>query len=213
MAIRVLVADDHRLVRVGIRGMLSLSSTGMLCEVEEAETTEQAMEKVALSRYDVILMDVAIPGRGGVKATELILQRHPGACILGLSSYDIRSYVERMVEAGARGYVLKNIEPDTLVMAIRTVLSGRPYYSNEVALHWMTARMFPRVVGPLERLTAREREVFQHILDGLRDREIADRMFLSKRTVDKHRQNLMVKLGVRNGVELVQVAARWGIIL
>ena len=97
-----------------------------------------------------------------------------------------------------------------IAIAIKTVLGGKPFYSNEVALQWMEGSLFPRAVEPFERLTAREREVFKQILAGLKDREIADRMFLSKRTVDKHRQNLMAKLGVRNAIELVHLAAKWG---
>jgi DNA-binding NarL/FixJ family response regulator len=208
--IRVLVADDHRMVRAGIRAMLSLSSTGVLCVVDEAETTEEVMEKAEAGRYDVILMDYNFPGRGGAKATELVLKRHPSLCVLGLSAYEERSYVERMVQAGARGYLLKNVEPDTLVTAIRSVLAGKPFYSNEIALKWMDARMRPQGLGPFERLTAREREVFSLVMAGLRDWEIAGRMFVSKRTVDKHRQNLMAKLGARNAVELVQAGVRMG---
>jgi len=208
----VLVADDHRMVRVGVRAMLSLSSVGMLCIVDEAETTEKVMEMVERTSYDIILMDYRLPGIGGEKATELILKRHPALCVLALSIYEERSYVERMIQAGARGYLLKNVEPDTLVTAIRSVLAGTPYYSNEIALKWMDARMNPLRPGPLDRLTDREKEVFRLVLEGLRDWEIAARMFISKRTVDKHRQNLMRKMDVRNAVELAQAAIRWGMI-
>jgi DNA-binding NarL/FixJ family response regulator len=190
--------------------MLSLSTIGVSCVVEEAETTEQAMEKVERGAYDVVLMDYQLPGIGGEKATELILKRQPGLCVLGLSIYEERSYVERMVRAGARGYLLKNVEPDTLVTAIRSALVGIPYYSNEIALKWMDKRMNPLRPGPLDRLTVREKEVFRLIFLGLRDWEIAAKMYISKRTVDKHRQNLMAKMEVRNVAELMQEAFRWG---
>lgn len=209
-AIRVLVADDHTMVRVGIISMLGAVSKWAPCVVEEADTAEVAVEMARGGEYDVVLMDYQLPGTGGDRATRLIVESCPGTCVLGLSNYGERSYVERMIGAGARGYVLKNIEPDTLFTAIRTVMAGKPYYSNEVALQWMGAGMRSWGRDPLERLTRREKEVFQWALSGLRDAEIARRMFLSRRTVEKHRQNLMLKLGARNAMELVLVAQRMG---
>lgn len=208
--IRVLVADDHPMVRAGIRVMLSVASRRAACEVDEAETTEEALEKVDRYGYDVVLMDYTLPGIGGDKATRLILERRPAVCVLGLSNYVDRVYVERMVQAGARGYVVKSIEADTLYTAIRTVLAGKPYYSNEVALQWMGSAMYPRVRDPMDGLTRQEREVIRLVLTGLRDKEIAARMFLSPRTIEKHRHNGMLKLGARNAVELVRAAVRMG---
>jgi len=207
-AIRVLVADDHRMLRAGVRALLSMASSPVRCIVEEAGSTAQALDRVDGTDFDVILMDYHFPDEGGALATERILRRHPKACILGLSSYDERSYAERMIQAGARGYVLKNVEPDTLLSAIRTVMNGKRFYSNEIALKWMEAG--PRTQALLDRLTAREREVFGRILAGLSDRAIAQQMYRSKRTIDKHRQNLMAKLGAHNVVELVQAAWTMG---
>jgi DNA-binding NarL/FixJ family response regulator len=209
-AIRVLIADDHRMVRAGVRALLSVSSLPVRCVVEESETTEQTMDKIGMADFDVILMDYQFPDLGGAKATEIILQHRPQACVLCLSSYDERSYAEKMIRAGARGYILKNVEPDTLLSAIRTVMNGKRFYSNEIALKWMDSGMSARTLGMLDRLTMREREVFRQILAGLRDREIAERLFLSKRTIDKHRQNLMAKLGAHNAIELVQAAVTMG---
>ena len=169
------------------------------------------MEMVDVNPCHVLLMDYNLPGRGGAKATELILKKHSGIRVLGLSNYENRSYVEQMVQAGARGYVLKNIEPDTLAVAIRTVFAGKAFYSNEIAMQWIALSRAQERPDPLERLTTREREVLRQILAGSRDKEIAAQLFISKRTVDKHRQNLMAKLGVRNAVELVQAAMRMGV--
>lgn len=160
--------------------------------------------------YDVILMDYDFPDLGGVRTTQLILQLKPKAYILGLSVYEDRACVQRMIQVGARGYLLKNVEPDMLVFALRTVMAGKRYYSNEIALRWMDARLAGQEPGPLDGLTAREKEVFRQILAGLPDREIAQRLFVSKRTIDKHRQNLMAKLGAHNAVELVQAAGMMG---
>jgi len=210
-AIRLLVADDHRMIRAGVRAMLSLSSTGMSVDLDEAETTEEAMEMAKAVRYDVILMDYQLPGRGGAKATELIHKKYPEIRVLCLSNYDERTYVEKMIQAGAMGYVLKNIEPDTLISAIRSVMSGRPFYSNEIAIRSMDNRVLPQLAGPLDRLTSREKEIFRLIMAGLRDNEIAQRTFIAKRTVDKHRQNLMAKLGAHNAAELVHAGIRFGL--
>ena len=205
-----MVADDHRMVRAGIRSLLSMSSVSVRCIVDEAGTTEEAIGQAGRMDYDVILMDYDFPDLGGVRTTQLILQLRPKAYILGLSVYEDRACVERMIQVGARGYLLKNVEPDMLVFALRTVMAGKRYYSNEIALRWMDARLAGREPGPLDGLTAREKEVFRQILAGLPDREIAQRLFVSKRTVDKHRQNLMAKLGAHNAVELVQAAGMMG---
>lgn len=209
-AIRVLVADDHRVVRTGIRGLLSMSSVPVRCMVDEAGTSQEAIRQAGRTEYDVILMDYDFPDLGGARTTQLILQMKPKACILALSVYGDRSSVRQMVQAGARGYMLKNVEPDVLVFAFRTVMGGTRYYSNEVALSFMGGGLAGQEAGPLDQLTTREKEVFRQILAGLPDREIAQRLFVSKRTVDKHRQNLMRKLGVHNAVELVQAAGMMG---
>ena len=210
-AIRVLIADDHRMVRTGVRAMLSLSSTGVLFDLEEAESAEEAVDQAKKGRYDVILMDYNLPGRGGAKATELIRKQNPEVQVLGLSNYDERAYVEKMVQAGAVGYLLKNIEPDTLVVAIRSAIAGKPYYSNEISIRLMDTRMVPQLAGPMDRLTPREKEIFGLIMAGLRDTEIAKRFYIAKRTVDKHRQNLMGKLGAHNAAELVRAGMRLGL--
>ena len=210
-AIRVLVADDHPPIRAGIRSMLTGVSRVLPCLVEEAGTTEDAYELVDRAPFDVVLMDYNIPGTGGDKATRLILARRPDARVLALSNYTDRAYVKRMVEAGARGYVAKTIEADALYGAIRTVLSDKPYYSSEVAVQWMGADMFAFGRNVADALTRQEREVIRLVLAGKRDKEIGAKMFLSPRTIEKHRHNAMAKLGAHNAVDLVQAATRLGL--
>jgi DNA-binding NarL/FixJ family response regulator len=115
-----------------------------------------------------------------------------------------------MLDAGAHGYVDKSIEADELYSAIRTVLSGKPYYSSGVSLHWMGSSMYPRVRDPLEKLTPHEMEVLKLVLTGLSDKEIASKLYRSPRTIEKHRHNGMLKLGVHNLAELVLTAVRLG---
>jgi DNA-binding NarL/FixJ family response regulator len=198
------------MVRAGIRAMLAASTATLRADIEEAETTEEAIARCSTGAFDIVLMDFHLPGRGGPKATEMILQKRPGVRILCLSSYDERSYVDSMMAAGASGYILKNVEPDTLVSAIKTVMAGKFFYSNEIALKLLEPRPVRTGPGESALLSAREKEVFKLILSGLKDREVAEKMGIAKRTVDKHRQNLMAKLNARNAVELVQAAVRMG---
>jgi DNA-binding NarL/FixJ family response regulator len=142
--------------------MLSTSTAVLWAEIEEAIRLN--ME----ASFDVILMDYHLPGRGGPKATEIILQRRPAVRGLGLSSYNERSYVDRMMAAGARGYILKNVEPLMLVTAIKTVLAGKLFYSNEIALKLLEPPVTRRVEGSLAILSPREREVFRFVLAGLK---------------------------------------------
>jgi DNA-binding NarL/FixJ family response regulator len=209
--LRLLVADDHPMVRAGLRSLLSVVNAPFHFVLDEAGTTEEALYLVDRMTYDVILMDYQFPVGGGAEATGRIMARHPYARVLGLSSFSDKAFVRRMVQAGARGYLMKDIEPDMLVAAIREVMAGKRFYSNEVALQWMDEGLAGRSPGPLDVLTAREREVCRFILAGLKDREIGQRLFISKRTVDKHRQNIMAKLNVHSTVELVQATVGlWG---
>jgi DNA-binding NarL/FixJ family response regulator len=207
----VLVADHHGIVRAGITAILSAARAGQRYELTEAATSEEALEKIRSGRYDVVLVRYELAGRGGIKTTELILQRAPDLPVLGLMETADREATERMVAAGARGCILTSIEPDTLEAAIRTVIAGRSFYSNEIAL-----LLLEPGVGPLEsrmpRLTEREKEVFRGILKGLRNREIATQLGIGKRTVDKHRQRLNAKLGVRTAVALVEAGMRLGLL-
>lgn len=157
------------MVRMGIRALLSLSSVKLSVSIHEAGTTEEAINKSTANCYDVILMDYHLPGGGGPKATKLILNKRPETCVLALSNYDEISYVKRMMGAGARGYILKNIEPDTLVTAIRTVLRGTLFYSNEIALKLLE---LAGIRAARNRLTTREKVIFRLIIQRMIDREI-----------------------------------------
>jgi DNA-binding NarL/FixJ family response regulator len=210
--LRILLADDHRLIRTGIRSILPLATASLYCELDEAETTEIAIQKASTTHYDVILMDFQLPAIGGDKATRIILANDPAVSILGLSTFGDRGYVTRMMDAGAKGYLLKNIEPDILVTAIKTAAEGKPYFSNEIALLLMEKNTFKPIDDPLENLTSRERELFRLTVSGLSDDEVAARMQISLRTVDKHRQHLKAKLGVRRTHDLYHLARKIGLL-
>lgn len=211
MPVRVLVAHEHAMVRTGIRTMLRECGRATMFEVGEAETSEQALGIAGAASYAVVLLQIDLPGRGGVKATELLLARDPRVRVLGLGDRVDRVAVQQLMRAGAKGFLLRDIESDTLVTAIRTVIRGGIFYSNEVALRLMEPLTLPRLV-PLERLSRQEKEVLIAILRGEIDREIADRLGIGKRTVDKHRQRVKMKLGARNTVELVLAGIRLGLV-
>ena len=209
--VRVLVADQHRIVRAGVKVLLMETSSWQSFEVDEAESTEQAIAMVAAGQYAVVLIECGLPGRGGIKATEIICSRWPKTCILGLADSDEAVQAERMVQAGARGLILRNIGADTLIVAIRTAMAGKQFYSNEISL-----RLLERKAGPahnsLERLTIREKQVFMAILDGFGGKDIASRMGIEKRTADTHRQHINYKLGTKTPLELIQAGLRFGLV-
>jgi RNA polymerase sigma factor (sigma-70 family) len=210
--VRVLIADGHRVLRIGLQVMLQEMSSWQRFVIDQAETTEEAITKVLANDFDIVVMDYYLPGRGGPKATELMMAKRPGTCILGWSYLDERTHAEQMIEAGAKGYLLKNIEPQTLLSAIRTVMGGRRFYSNEIAQRLLEPVVAPAVEEKLNRLSQREREVFRMTLEGLESREIADKLNISRRTVDKHKEHLVGKLGVKNALGLVQAGIRLGLV-
>ena len=212
--IKMLIADDHQMVRDGIRVMLDAKRSTIAFDIDEAETGEEALKKASHRPYDIVLIDYHLPGMLGVTCVEEILKKKPGTPILVLSNYDELAYVDKMLTAGAKGYILKNIEPGQLVSAIRTILSGQSYFSNEVAVKLLD--LGKKIASPLSKkrhdLSAREIEVLQCIAAELTNDEIASKLFISKRTVDTHRQNVMAKLKTRNTVGLIKAAYELGLL-
>ena len=209
--IRVLVADHHGIVRAGIKTILSTARSGQRFELTEAANTEETLGAIRSGTYDVILLGYELAGRGGIKTAELVLQRAPDVSILSLMEVADRGAAEKMMAAGARGCILTSIEPDTLEAAIRSVIAGKSFYSNEIALQLLEPGV-KQLENRVQRLTEREKEVFRAILKGFRNREIAEQLGIGKRTVDKHRQRLNAKLGVHTAVGLVEAGIRLGLL-
>ena len=209
--LRVLVADHHGIVRAGIKGMLLEPRPGLRFELGEATTSEEAIACVLNGKFDVVLLAYGLLGRGGIKTMEIIHERCPGMAVLGLMESTERRAVEKLLKAGARGCILTTIERDTLVEAIRTVVDGRQFFSNAIALCLLEPGAGVRPDRG-ERLTRREWEVLRGILSGWRSVEVAAQLGISKRTVDKHRQRVNAKLGVRNMIELVQAGVKMGLV-
>jgi DNA-binding NarL/FixJ family response regulator len=210
--IRLLIVDDHQMVRDGIRVMLSLHNKDYIFIISEAENGEDAIKKVLHNKFDIVLMDYQLPKMTGVEAVEQILLYRPHVKILVLSNYDEVTYISSMLVAGATGYVLKNIEPYQLLMAIKTVLNNTPYYSNEIALKLIENEKAKPSILDVSGLTKREIVVLKMITQEMSNEEIGKSLNLAKRTIDSHRQNLLNKLNVKNTAGLVKAAYRLKII-
>ena len=209
--IRILLVDDHTMVREGIR--LCLEAMGDMEVVGEAADGRQAVARALELRPDVVLMDVSMPGLSGIEATLEIKRARPEIQVVGLSMYDDEEYVTRLLRAGAAGYVLKRSAATELGAAVRAAHAGEAFLQPSIAKRVIADYLRrldqePAAAG----LTAREREILGHIVDGKTNREIAGLLTLSVKTVENHRANLMVKLDAHDRGQLVRAAERLGMV-
>ncbi len=212
--IRVLLCDDHTILREGIR--LLLNSQLDMEVVGEAADGHDAVEQAHALKPDVVLMDIAMPSLNGLEATKRIRRDDPNARVLVLTMYESDEYVAQMLEAGAAGYVLKKVAGSELVYAIRAVHQGQAFLYPSITKR-LVEDYLRRVEMGQERdsfsnLTDREREVLQLIAEGHTNKEIADLLSLSVRTVQNHRAHIMEKLGMHDRGELIKYAIQKGII-
>lgn len=213
-AISLLIVDDHQMVRDGIRVMLESQQGYWGFDITEADSGEEAIHKVLRNNFDVIIVDYQMPGISGAETVKNIMMYRPESKVLALSNYDELSYISNMLTAGAKGYVLKNIEPSQLLLAIQAIMDNRPYYSNEVAIKLLDADRNNVRTGTPESygLTKREVEILRRIALEMTNDEIAADLQIAKRTVDSHRQNLLNKLHVKNTVGLIKAAYEFKLI-
>lgn len=213
-AIRVLIVDDHAVLRDGIRSLLE--SYEDIQVVGEAGNGREAIELVGGFAPDVVLMDVAMPEMDGLEATRRIVAAHPTSRVLVLTQHDNREYVFPLLQAGAAGYLLKKVRGTELVSAIRAVHEGGSFLSPSIAKAVIERSLHPAGEQAHEacpaRLTERETEVLKLAAEGLSNQEIADRLGVSIKTVMGHRANLMDKLNIHSRVELVKYAIRAGLV-
>lgn len=209
--IRLLIADDHAIMRDGIRALLSLNDDIEI--VGEASTGQEVIEKTAELNPDVIIMDIAMPGMDGLEATRRILKQNPKSRILILTQHDDKEYVLSAVRAGSAGYLPKRALGSELVSAIRAVNRGDSFLHPSAASALITDYRNQTQEGDVYcQLTPREREVLKLIAEGSTSREIADKLFISLKTVMGHRTKLMEKLDLHNRTELIKYAVRKGIV-
>jgi two-component system response regulator NreC len=212
--IRVLIADDHAIVREGIR--LILAAHEDIEVVGEAQDGLETISRVKELEPDVVLMDIAMPGLGGLEATIELAKTAPESRVLVLTQYDDAEYIYRFLHAGAAGYVLKKSVGSDLVSAIRAVAQGKSFIDSMIADKVIRGYLEPEAVtsdlGLYDKLSDREKTVFKLIAEGYTSRQIADTLVLSIKTVMTHRANIMEKLGVHNRSDLIKLAIRHGLI-
>jgi DNA-binding NarL/FixJ family response regulator len=203
--LRIIVVDDHSIVREGLIALLDRQE-GMTV-VGSAATGRAAVEAAERLQPDVIIMDIAMPDLNGIEATQRILSTRPATSIIALSASHTSEHVSRALRAGARGYVVKNARGTELVDAVRSVSAGKRYFSEHASPGpGADALVDSPTKTPMERLSARERDVMSRIIEGQTSLQIAQELSLSRKTVDTYRARLMVKLGVSNRTALIRFA-------
>ena len=219
-SIKVLIADDHKLYREGIKALLDGEAD--IDIILEANNGEAILQTLAEHPVDIILMDIDMPGMGGIEATQAVKQQYPHTRILILSMYDDIDFILKVLKAGASGYLLKESENLDLHSAIKALAIGSCYYSDKISgklSHYLVQLNETQAIASAVEaeedapaLTKREQEVLALISKEYTNAEIADQLFISTNTVFTHRKNLIKKLNVRNTAGLIRSATRFGFI-
>jgi DNA-binding NarL/FixJ family response regulator len=212
VALKVVLADDHQMVRQGLRSLLATETDVRL--VGEASDGHEALRLVDAHQPDVLVVDLMLPGLNGFEVTRQTYRRSPSTRVVALSMHADTPYVLEALRAGVSGYVVKDADVAELLRAIRAAAEGRRYLSPPLSETALGSYAHRAAVGtprdPYETLTVREREVLQKTVEGHTGVAIAEQLYISPRTVETHRANLMRKLGLRNMKELVRYAVQRG---
>ena len=208
--IRIALVDDHSLFRRGLK--MLLSSHADFEVVAEASSGEEFLELMDTARPDVVFMDYSMGGMNGAEATERALERVPELKVISLTMFGDNAYYSRMARSGAKGFLLKDSEFDEVVEAVRTVCEGGTYFSALLLESLSQSLRSVECIDERDMLSEREVEILVGICQGLSTQEIADRHFISKRTVDKHRANILEKSGCKNTASLVVYAIKNGLV-
>lgn len=208
--IKVLIVDDHRLMRIGIRHLLE-DLSGIELLDEDANNGEEAMELARIHEVDVVLMDVNMPGIGGLEATQRIVSRNPDVKVIALSMHMENPFPARLIEAGASGYLGKDCSAEELSTAIRTVSEGGQYVAPSIA-----GRLAMQIIKgnktDFDLLSKRETQIMLLVTEGQGNNDISVALNLSPKTVSTYRTRIYEKLGVSSDVELTRMAIRYGVI-
>jgi DNA-binding NarL/FixJ family response regulator len=212
--IRILIAEDHLMVRSGIRALLEKS--GDLHVLGEASNGQEAVELVEKLKPDVLIMDIMMPRMNGIQAAENIRKLRVHTYILLLSMYADEGLVYQALQSGVKGYVLKSSVSDELLRAVQAVAKGKTYLSSQISEIALESSVHPRPAGqdhdPISNLSPREKEILQLIAEEHTSSEIAALLFISDKTVEKHRARLIEKLNVRNLAGLVRLAVKYHLV-
>jgi DNA-binding NarL/FixJ family response regulator len=207
---RLLVVDDHPMMRTGLAQLIDNEGDLKVCA--EADNAGQALNAVAKQKFDLALVDISLPDKNGLELIKDLRTLSPSLPILVVSMHDEIIYAERVLRAGARGYIMKQEGGQKFLQAIRRVLAGQVFVSEKMSariLENISGTTTPNSISPVRRLSDREFEVFQLIGQGVGTSDIATRLRLSVKTVEVHRANIKQKLGLATATELVRFAVRW----
>ena len=207
---KVLLVDDHPMMRQGLAQVINNQKDLMVCG--EAGDANQAMQRIAALKPDLAVLDISLEGKSGLELIKDIQALHPEVPILIMSMHDESLFAERVLRAGARGYVMKKAGGEAVLKAIRQVLTGKIYVSERMSaqiLNTFAGARSAKHRSPIEILTDREFDVFKLIGEGCDTRQVAKRLHISPKTVDVHRQNLREKLKLPGATSLIQHAVRW----
>jgi two-component system response regulator NreC len=211
--VRILLVDDHAVLRAGLRALLEAEPGFQV--VGEAGTGEDGVRLAAQTRADVVVMDLSMPGMGGLEAVRQIAALNQGTRVLVLTMHGEEEHLLPVLEAGGSGYVTKMSADEELIEAIHTVARGDVFLypsGAKLLLRGLKAKAEPGEEDPLDRLTEREREVLSYTVEGFSSSEIGKKLFISPKTVDTYRARIMEKLGLRHRSELVRFALRKGLL-
>jgi DNA-binding NarL/FixJ family response regulator len=203
--IKVFLVDDHKLFRNGLS--LLMESEKNIIITGEAENGKDFLESIEQEQPDVVLMDIEMPVMDGFQATEVACQKYPDIKVISLTMFGEEHYYLKMIEAGAKGFILKNSDIEEVIKAIKTVYNGGTYFSQEILYNMVkNIQDVRKETGPSVGLSSRENEILELICKGFSNIEIASELNISKRTVEKHRSNILDKTQTHNTASLVMYA-------
>lgn len=205
--LKVFIVDDHEFFRNGLKMVINRLKYAKV--TGEATNGKEFLELLSEEEPDIVLIDIQMPVMNGIEATRTALEEYPDLKIVALTMFDDEEYVQSMIDAGAKGFLLKNITKEILDQALQAIQSGKNYYSPEL-FEFFTKKVVsePRQDDGEVQFTRREKEILQLICDGLTNKEIADRLFISERTVVGHKSNLLAKTNCKSSVGLLSYAIR-----
>jgi DNA-binding NarL/FixJ family response regulator len=202
MAIKIFIVDDHYMVIEGIHSLLQNEKN--IEWMGHATNAASCLAFLQQQKPDVILMDINLPDKSGIDLCKEVKDKYPAVAVLGLSTFNQQSFIEKMIASGASGYVLKNATQEELMEGIETVVKGKQFLSFDAAL----ALRKTDTQNNMPVITRREKEVLELIADGMTNNEIAQRLFISSTTVDTHRKNLLAKFEAKNIAALIKMAVQ-----
>ncbi len=205
--IKVIIVDDHEIFRKGLKVVINqFESTKVIAE---ASTGKEFHNLLNSKNPDIVFMDIRMPEMDGIEATKLAVGKYPGIRIIAISMFGEEEYLENMIKAGAKGFLLKNINREEIEIAIKQVMEGKNYYSSEL-LPYFTQKFLnvSNDSGNEVRFTKREMEILKLVTKGMSSKEIASELYISKRTVDGHKANMILKTGSKNVIDLLIYAIK-----